>query len=231
MIKWSGIAAALFAVSAGPAQAGVISLFEYAFNIDGTVADGADPLPASIDTSGFDDVTGLGNITVTVTGAGSHSVLGFFDHEIDQGTNTFFNELGAVFGAAPAGQSWEIDEPEYVFGDIFTNFTNGTLDNTIAGIFESLGDDVSMAMGFDFTLLAAQTAIVTFFLDTIQPLTGFYLGQFDPDSSAPNQVFLRSALSITGGGEPPPTSVPEPTTLALLGIGLLTLAARRRAAR
>src|SRR5688572_28622601 len=112
-----------------------VNLFEFALNVDGTVSNPTqgDPTPAAVDLSGFDGSTGLGSITFSLTGAGSHYFGAFLDHEIDEPINTFFNELGAVSGAPQAGQSWEIDEPGFgaIPGDIFDNFLGGTLDNSI----------------------------------------------------------------------------------------------------
>ena len=81
-------------------------LAEYAVNIDGTVSyiSLGDPVPAEVDDSLFDDGTGLGTITITITGPGEHDILGFFDHEIDEATNTFFNEYGEAVGAPETGQ-------------------------------------------------------------------------------------------------------------------------------
>ena len=85
-----------------------IFLVDYGFNIDGAVSVPTlgDPLPAAIDISAFDDLGGLGTIEVIIGGAGAHSFDSFFDHEIDEPANSYFNEVGTSVGAATAGQSW-----------------------------------------------------------------------------------------------------------------------------
>ena len=224
------LAAVLVGFVAAPAPAAVIDLFEYAFNIDGAVSNITlgDPVPAGVNLGGFNDTTGLGSITVTLSGAGMHYVGLFVDHEIDQAINTFFNEFGSAIGAPGAGQTWEIDEPGYIFGDIYDNFTSSALDNTNAinpGDFP-LGEDVSMALAWDFSLAAGETALVSFLLsDTVVP-AGFYLAQTDPDSAVPGAnanggatIYLSSTVEIRGDGE-----APEPATLLLLGSGLVALA-------
>jgi hypothetical protein len=229
--------AATFALTAVPANAAII-LFDYGLNIDSGLLLAGDALPGSVDGSSFDFTTGLGELAVTVTGAGDHSVTAFFDHDIDEALNTFFNEQATTGGVAASDQSWEIDEPGYVSGDIYDNFLVGALDsaNALAG----LQDDVSMALGFDFTLAAAQTAVVTFFLDTLNNSPGFFLRHFDPDSAAdeltqgPNELFFWSTLEIFGDlppPPPPPTGVPEPSSIWLLAAGLLSLAGVRRRRR
>jgi hypothetical protein len=208
------------------ASAAVIDLIEYAFNIDGAVADITlgDPVPFAVDLALFDDVTGLGTIDVTLAGAGPRYVGLFVDHEIDEATNTYFNEFGSVTGAAAAGQTWEIDEPGYVFGDIWDNFGLSMLDNS-NGVPAGSEDDVSMAMAWDFDLLDGETALITFLLSEMMPTAGFYLAQTDPDSLA--SVYLSSVFAIEGGG---PIPAPVPATLALFGAGLIGLRlARRRA--
>jgi len=198
-----------------------INLFDWAFNIDGTLyeASNSDPLPGNINASGFDLLSGLGTITITSAGAGSHSVIAFFDHEIDEETNTFFNEFGSTVGAPAAGQSWEIDEPGYKYGDIYDNFTVGALDNS-NGVPSSAPEDVSMALGWNFILGAGETAYLNLLLSTTAPTSGFYLVQTDPDSQA--SLYFSSTLDIRS------SSVPEPGLLFLLVTGLAGLFGFRR---
>lgn len=214
-LVWLGVAPA---ANAGPL------LFEWAVNQDGVVSDSlaGDPLPGNWNGAAFDFVTGLGTLTATITGVGPHSVRLFLDIEIDETLNTFFNEYGEVSGVPGAGQSWEIDEPGYVFGDIFTNFTTGTLDNS-NGVPAATPDDVSVALGWDFVLAADERAILTFTSSPTAPPGGFYLRHVDTDS--PDSIYFASRATIL------PIGVPEPATLLLLGTGLLMLGARVRPRR
>lgn len=205
------------------AQAGPISLAEHAFNIDGAVTSNAAPPAAN--TAGFDTATGLGTISLKLSGAGTHRVSLFVDHEIDETVNTFFNETATSHGTAGTGQTWEIDEPGYTFGNIYGNFLAGTLDNSNA--FQAgPPDDVSMAMGWQFTLASNETAVISFLLSTLAPTNGFYLTQQDDDSG--QALHMSSALQIRGDNQ-----VPEPATLGLVALGLLGQwqASRRRTGR
>ena len=87
-----------------PLRAAAIGLFDYAFNLDGVVTS-KPGLPAGVNAGGFNFTTGLGDILIPVSSAGSHFIGLFVDHEIDEPTNTFFNEFGSAVGAAPAGLS------------------------------------------------------------------------------------------------------------------------------
>ena len=225
--------AALLGLYCLSAQAVDINLFEYSLNVDGafstTVYEYAtlDPAPAGVDDSLFDYVTGLGDITVTVGGTGSHNIDFLLDIEIDNATNFKYNEFGSVTGSAASGQSWEIDEPGYFFGDIYDNVLDSTLDNSNAlpegsGIFSS---DVSMALGWDFSLSDGETAIISLSIsDVLADLVtqDFYLSQTDPLSDL--TLYMASTLEIRGSG----TQVPEPATLFLIGAGLAGLLVRRR---
>jgi hypothetical protein len=221
----------LLATSVGLAMASeitsatTIDLVEYAFNIDGVISNPTlgDSVPGGVDLSGFDTGTGLGIISVELFGAGARYASVFVDQEIDEPTNTYFNENGATAGTAATGETWEIDEPEHVFGDIYTNFENSALDNSTA-VSAGLEDDVSMALAWDFSLAAGEIASIDFILSDTVPTSGFYLTQTDPDSDV--SIYFRSTLDISG-----PTVVPLPATAWLFGsamAGAIALGRRKR---
>ena len=191
---------------------------------------GPDPgqLPGYVDDSGFDWDAGLGTISIAYypAVADDYFLIAFFDHEILEPDNSYFNEFGATDGTEAAGQSWEIDEPGYVFGDIRTyevwedppgdwveyvgNVESGALDN-YNNVPEGLDDDVSMALGWDFTLSALDIATVDFILSETRPTPGFFLSHNDPDSNT--TIYFSSELNVT--------PVPEPATMLLVGTGVL----------
>jgi hypothetical protein len=191
-------------------QSATIGLYDWAFYIDGTTYEysNGDVMP----TTGA-LTNGLGTLTWSTSAAGSHNFIAFFDHEIDEAINTFFNEYGDTSGSPSAGQSWEIDEPGYVFGDIYNNVLSGSLDN-FNGVPLSAPDDVSMALGWDFSLNSGESALISFYLlDTIDGAP-FYLIHTDPDSQS--SIYFASTLEIRGDGQP----IPEPSTLLMVGSGL-----------
>ncbi len=220
------LAAFVWLVGGTPARGDTIELFEWAINDDGVICDSlADPpdcnsMPSNWGFSGFDFATGLGTLTATITGAGSHSVLLFLDIEIDEVANTFSNEVGGPGGTLATGQSWEVDEPGFTFGDIYDNLLNGTLDNAVG---TNDPEDVSVALGWAFTLGADEVATLTFEVGLAKPTDRFYLVQYDPDSDV--SIYFSSTEVIR------PIGVPEPATLMLLGTGLLLLGARVRSRR
>jgi hypothetical protein len=212
---------AAFGFAAPAASAGPI-LFEGKFNQDGAV-DALGSAPANWNLAAFDLNTGLGYITASITSAGAHNILVFLDIEIDEDINTFFNEFGALGGPPPgAGFGWEIDEPGYVFGDIYDNFLAGALDG-LNGVPPGSPDDVSFALGRNFILGPDEVATLHFRTSLTPPAGGFYLVQTDPDSDV--SVYFSSDLTIRGGGGP---VIPEPGTLTLLGVGLAAAARRLR---
>ncbi|MDA8137387.1 MAG: PEP-CTERM sorting domain-containing protein [Desulfobacteraceae bacterium] len=216
--------------------ANAVLLNDWIFNVDGTISENmsGDSLPAS----GTIDENGFGTLTLEISGAGSHNIIGFFDFEIDQSENTFYNEFAVMTGTPDIGQSWEVDEPGYVFGDIVDNVYNGTLDNTNA-VPSGSENDVSLAMGWNFSLLPTDVAIITFTISEVLPNVGFYLTQADPDDPNRDYAFyFHSNLNIqTSGGpqgppptpvNPPPAPVPEPGTAILTFAGFLAMWAGKR---
>jgi hypothetical protein len=202
-----------------------ITLYDWAFNVNGTKFESVQGtnnfsiLPNYFNYGSFTQSTGLGTITITYNPGtiGNHYLLAFFDHEIDQ--PPFSNETGATTGTSVAGQSWEIDEPGWVKGDIYENFEDNALDNEIGiSIYGNtiFPDDVSMAMGWDFTLASGEWAVITLSLGETAP-AGFYLQHTDPDSQY--SLYLSSGLEVRGGGN----VIPEPGTMLLLGSGVVGL--------
>jgi hypothetical protein len=226
-LKVMAVAIFFLAFWVGPAFATTISLSDWAFNIDGSVSEFIKP--TDLDDTAFDWGTGLGTLTWETTGAGAHSILAFFDHDIDENSNGYLNEFGATNGTPASGQSWEIDEPGYEFVDIYDHVVlDGKLDlfNDVPSGSE---DDVSMAMGWDFTLETSEMATINFILGLTAPTSGFYLSQTDTDSGV--SIYFSSLLTKTGGTPPPPDDddddgpnpIPEPGTVMLLGAGIMGL--------
>jgi hypothetical protein len=194
-------------MAASPAAAAEITLFDWAFNLNGLVYIQGDTLPGALNVSGFDFGTGLGTLTWTTNKGGANNLIAFFDHEIDEKINTFFNEYGATTGAAATGQSWQIDDP--FNGSIYANALAGTLNNGNS-VPNSDPNDVSMAIGWDFALAAGETATISLSLSKAAPGDGFFLQQTDPDSGA--NIFFSSSLVIN--------AVPVPGAVYLMGSGL-----------
>lgn len=233
-------AAAMFGLAAQSKADPVVALFDYGYNIDGDISNPlfGDAVPGGVNESAFDDFEGIGTITATVSGAGSHNVMLWVNHDIDdvnlpQG-NTFFNENGEAVGTnSDPSRSWEIDDPDPFFGDIIElgngdpgHFFTNTLDDS-NNDFDFFAGDISMAMGFTFVLEEDEVANISFTLSREEPLDDFFLVQTDFDSEdefgvGSATIYFTSGLSISIA------SLPEPGTLALIGLGLIGVAGIRR---
>ena len=208
------LAAFLILCLAQSVSASTISLWEWGFNIDGTISYSIDdnpPVPNTLDADGL-------SLTWSTSDIGNHFFIAWFDYEINEEGDTWFNEYGEInnISDAEAGQSWEIDEPGWYYGDIYFNFEDNTLDKG-NGVPAGSENDVSFAMGWNFSLASGQTADIDLLISQTMPTSGFYLSQTDPDSN--KTIYFSSTLFISGTPEAPP--IPEPSTLILFVFGLL----------
>jgi hypothetical protein len=223
-----------------------ISLFDWSVYLNGNVIRTVADLPGTISYSDGFFETGLGTLTMTFESDVStdYNVAIFFDHEIDELTNTFYNEYGMIAGIPVDSRLlYEIDEPGFgtddsyrdtpdaynYIGDIYDNFSdfsNRGFDNmiyyddhTAASLYDfenSVSDDVSMAMGWKFLLSGSETAVLEYTLSSTAPASGFYLAQLDRNSNDMG-IYLQSRLNIS------PINVPEPHIASLAGMGLVAL--------
>lgn len=163
-------------------------------------------------------------ITNTTSSALDVTFLHFVDAEIDETLNTFFNETASTSGTPAAGQGFEVDEPGFVFGDVFDNLLAGSLDGI--NIFPP-AEDVAMALSFALGPLAGGASAV---VDVMVSEDGDFLGPFaithtDTDPGSPTAITYSGAVRSGPG-----PAVPEPmAALAFaLGAAVVGLAVRRR---
>ncbi|MGJ5814776.1 PEP-CTERM sorting domain-containing protein [Paludibaculum fermentans] len=185
------------------------------------------------------DAENLGSFSFTWTNLTGSDISNlrftlFLDPDIDRDNNSFFNEYGdylsnALPVLAPVGalpfSSWEIDEPEYVFGNIYTHTLTGALDETI-GVPSSAPDDVSAALQFLIQTLHQGQSLYVFGTLSLTDAAGLQL--VDPDSNVALYFNAYAQLGpYTGPPPPPPSGVPEPGTAVLFVSGLALCLSRR----
>jgi hypothetical protein len=163
---------------------------------------------------------------VNNTGAALTNVkaLALLDADIDVALNGYANEYAVFISqalppSAPSGStaasSWEIDEPGYVFGNIYQHLYNGTLDNTNA-VPQSAPDDVSMALGFTVGQLNPGDKVTITLYVSKSNIGG--LKQTDPNS--PLDIYYNGAAQVSQSGP----IIPAPSSLILVISGMMAAA-------
>ena len=202
-------------------------------------------LTSSLDTS--NGGTGLGSLSFVFNpGPGSYSVDFWLFEQLSQ---PGWNEYGNSGGSPAAGQTWQIDVPDYDYNSSDPNFgflptgagtiVANTLANTLADTNFVTGnnsqyllscmadptcnDYVSMAMGFNFTIASGDEEVLTFNVSTTAPTSGFYLEQIHPVDGA-NTTETDYYFTGSANEQPIGVSTPEPASGLLVG-ALLALAA------
>ena len=222
-------------VNTSPVSANVIDIVEYSSFINAAEFGPTSLQHTQIGYS-YDDYTGAGmgvDFTNSLSSANYGAVswkvsnltsltlhnvwfFGFLDAHIDETTTSFFNETGdasnLVLGIGSGdvkADAWEIDEPGYLFGDIFTNLLNGALDNTNGLL--GIEDDASMALGFDVgTLLPTESILVTF--DISLTNNG---GLYHYDSVSNFGFYFNGSARILSDS----VTIPESSALLLISLG------------
>ncbi len=158
------------------------------------------------------------NTTSTVT----YSNLAFFaflDAEIDEATNTFYNEYGTVSGFAGFGVSdpsaWQIDEPGFQNGLLLRNLFAGALNNSNS-VPQTALNDVAMSLGFTRNLLwpGDSLQVQVMVSEAGHALGSFVLVQHDQVDTTAQITFSgqasHGALSGTVFGDSNTNSLPDP---------------------
>ncbi|MCP5060378.1 MAG: hypothetical protein GY937_27080 [bacterium] len=155
----------------------------------------------------------------TAASIGNVSFSSFLDAEIDEPTNTFFNEYATTRGTLAAGQTFEVDEPGFAFGDLFANAQAGTLDGTNT---LPIGTPDDVAMGLQFavgSLAAGQSATISLMISEDGSSLGtFAIDQGDTGASS-NTVVTYSGNLQKSAIPPPGPAIPEPTSALVFALG------------
>jgi len=204
------VLAATFSVTPAFADPADFSLFQWIFNVDGTIydsagIDGSSTLPANFSVVSGTPLDlgvggGLGVLSVVFDTPGLHNFIAFFDQEIRETLNGFSNESAFAVGVPSAGLSFEAGEPGFFTPppNIYTRTLAGALGNVIGPV----PDDMALALGWSFLLGAGDTATILLSLSETAPVGGFYLHQIDPDPAGARNLYYSTSLTINAIPEP-----------------------------
>ncbi len=140
--------------------------------------------------------------TFTNTSSGVFSNLYFFvllDPEIDEQTNTFFNEYGGTNGAPGLHgydpSQWQIDEPGFLNGTLLKNIFVGSL-NGSNSIPLGASNDVAMSLGFTLGNLnpGAGSTVLVQISQQGDALGSFSLAQHDSDPASTTVITLSGVI-------------------------------------
>jgi hypothetical protein len=213
-------------------------------------------LNTSFDTTGNGGAPyGLGSVNLTFNpGApGSYNVGLWLFEELTP--NSGYDEYGSTGGSLAAGESWQIDVPDYdaggdpntsATGTVIANTEANTLSNAndVPGGVDSItgtcpspncNDYTSLALSQDFTLGAGQEEDLSFTVSTTAPTSGFYLEQIDPGevTGTPATYYYSVTANTVSVCTADCSTVPEPKSwVPLLAFaGILVFAVWRRSAK
>ncbi|HLH52576.1 MAG TPA: SdrD B-like domain-containing protein [Verrucomicrobiae bacterium] len=187
-----------------------------------------DSLPAGLSYS-FSSTLGTNSADLILTYTFSNTTanvvysnltfLAFLDAEIEEATNTFYNEYGTTAGYAGAGvtdpNQWQIDEPGFENGMLLRNLFAGALSSSNS-VPQSALNDVAMSLGFSRNLLwpGDTFQVQTMVSEAGHSLGGFSLLQHDQADAAALITFSGQAkyagLSGTVFADSNTNGLPDP---------------------
>ena len=173
--------------------------------------------------------------TFTNSSSTVFSNLYFFvllDPEIDEQTNTFFNEYGGISGTPGLhgfdASQWQIDEPDFQTGTLLKNIFLGALNGSNA-VPPSATNDVAMSLGFSLGNLnpGAGSTVLVQISQQGDALGSFSLAQHDSDPASTTVITLSGLIpdllvlkgQVVSDGNTTSTNAPaNPSTIGLSNV-------------
>jgi hypothetical protein len=126
----------------------------------------------------------------------------FLDPEIDEQTNTFFNEFGSTSGTPGLhgydASQWQIDEPGFQTGTLLKNIFAGSLSGSNSAPMTAT-NDVAMSLEFPIGNLnpGATSTVLVQISELGHALGSFSLAQHDHDPASATVITLSGAMPAT----------------------------------